>query len=165
MSRTDIFRYVWTSYFSEKSQNLLPSIIKAAIGLKSKIKIYGHDYDTKDGTGVRDYIHIIDLANAHLKALIYLNSNKGINVFNLGTGRGFSVLEVINTFENVTGKHVPRQIIKKREGDVSSCYADPSRANTFLDWQTKLDLKEMCLSAWNFSKQKGLILHEKTFQK
>lgn len=140
--------------FSEKSKNLLPSIIRAALGLSSKIKIYGDNYDTKDGTGVRDYIHIIDLANAHLKALIHLNSNKGINVFNLGTGRGFSVLEVINTFENVTGKHVPRQIIKKRDGDVSSCYADPTRANTFLDWQTKLDLKEMCLSAWNFSNKK-----------
>ncbi len=140
--------------FSEKSQNLLPSIIRAALGLSSKIKIYGDEYETKDGTGVRDYIHIIDLANAHLKALIHLNSNKGINVFNLGTGRGFSVLEVINTFENVTGKHVPRQIIKKRDGDVSSCYADPSKANTFLDWQTKLDLKEMCLSAWNFSNKK-----------
>ena len=148
------FGFIGDDPLSKKSQNLLPSIIRAALGLSSKIKIYGDDYDTKDGTGVRDYIHIIDLANAHLKALIHLNSNKGINVFNLGTGRGFSVLEVINTFEKVTGKHVPKQIIKKREGDVSSCYADPSKANTFLDWETKLDLKEMCLSAWNFSNKK-----------
>ena len=148
------FGFIGDDPFSKKSQNLLPSIIRAALGLSSKIKIYGDDYDTKDGTGVRDYIHIIDLANAHLKALINLNSNKGINVFNLGTGRGFSVLEVINTFEMVTGKHVPKQIIKKRKGDVSSCYADPSKANTFLDWKTKLDLKEMCLSAWNFSNKK-----------
>ena len=148
------FGFIGDDPFSKKSQNLLPSIIRAALGLSSEIKIYGDDYDTKDGTGVRDYIHIIDLANAHLKALIHLNSNKGINVFNLGTGRGFSVLEVINTFEMVTGKHVPKQIIKKRKGDVSSCYADPSKANTFLDWKTKLDLKEMCLSAWNFSNKK-----------
>ena len=148
------FGFIGDDPFSKNSQNLLPSIIRAALGLSRKIKIYGDDYDTKDGTGVRDYIHIIDLANAHLKALIHLNSNKGINVFNLGTGRGFSVLEVINTFEMVTGKHVPKQIIKKRKGDVSSCYADPSKANTFLDWKTKLDLKEMCLSAWNFSNKK-----------
>lgn len=148
------FGFIGDNPFSEKSQNLLPCIIRAALGLSSKIKIYGDDYDTKDGTGVRDYIHIIDLANAHLKALIHLNNNKGINVFNLGTGKGFSVLDVINTFENIIGKNVPKRIIKKREGDVSSCYADPTKANIFLDWQTELDLKEMCLSAWNFSNKK-----------
>ena len=140
--------------FSGKSQNLLPSIIRVALGLSNKIKIYGNDYETKDGTGVRDYLHIIDLANAHLKALIHLNSNKGFNVFNLGTGKGFSVLDVINTFEIVTGKKIPRETTKKREGDVSSCFADPSKANKILDWQTKLDLKDMCLSAWNFSNKK-----------
>ena len=105
---------------------------------------------------MRDYIHILDLANAHLKALIHLKSNKGINVFNLGTGRGFSVLELINTFEGVTGNNIPRRFIKKREGDVSSCYANPSKSKNILDWQTNLDLKEMCLSAWNFSEKKRI---------
>ena len=100
------------------------------------------------------YIHIIDLANAHLKALRHLRSNRGINVFNLGTGKGFSVLELINTFESVIGKDIPRKVVKKREGDVSSCFADPSKSKTILDWQTNLDLNEMCLSAWNFSKKK-----------
>ena len=141
--------------FSGKSKNLLPSIIRTALGLNKEIKIYGNSYDTKDGTGVRDYIHILDLANAHLKALIHIKSNKGINVFNLGAGRGFSVLELINTFEGVTGKDIPRKFIKKREGDVSSCYADPSKSKIILDWQTNLDLKEMCSSAWKFSNKKN----------
>ena len=140
--------------FSEKSKNLLPSIIRTALGLSKEIKIYGNDYDTKDGTGIRDYIHILDLANAHLKALENLNKNKGIHVFNLGTGKGFSVLELVNTFESVTGTHLPKQIIKKREGDVSSCYANPSKSKNILNWQTNLDLKEMCLSAWKFSNKK-----------
>lgn len=141
--------------FSGKSGNLLPSIIRVALGLSEKIKIYGNDYDTKDGTGVRDYIHIVDLANAHLKALIHLNNNQGINIFNLGTGKGYSVMELINTFESVTGKIVPKQIIKRRDGDVSACYADPSKSQTFLDWKTKLDLNQMCMSAWEFSNKKN----------
>ncbi len=148
------FGLIGDNPFSEKSQNLLPSIIRVALGLSKSIKIYGNDYDTEDGTGVRDYLHVNDLANAHLKALIHLKNNKGINVFNLGTGKGVSVMEVIKTFESVTGKNVPREIIKKREGDVSSCYADPSKANNILDWRTKLDLKQMCLSAWKFSNKK-----------
>ncbi len=145
------FGFIGDDPFSFKSQNVLPSIIKVALGLSDNIKIFGDDYDTNDGTGVRDYIHIVDLANAHLKALMHLDSNKGINIFNLGTGKGFSVLELIKTFENVTGRAIPKQIIKRREGDVSSCYADPSKSNIVLNWKTRMDLKEMCLSAWKFS--------------
>ena len=135
-----------------KSQNLMPSIIDVAKGLRKNIEIYGADYNTKDGTGVRDYIHIMDLANAHVKALYHLNKSTGINIFNLGTGKGFSVMELINTFENVNGIHIPKKIIKRRRGDVSSCYADPSKSNNILKWQTKMDLAQMCSSAWEFAR-------------
>jgi len=135
-----------------KSQNLMPSIIDVAKGFRKNIEIYGADYNTKDGTGVRDYIHIMDLANAHVKALNYLNKSTGINIFNLGTGKGFSVMELINTFENVTGIYIPKKIIKRRRGDVSSCYADPSKSNNILKWQTKMDLAQMCSSAWEFAR-------------
>ena len=135
-----------------KSQNLMPSIIDVAKGLRKNIEIYGADYNTKDGTGVRDYIHIMDLADAHVKALNHLNQSAGINIFNLGTGKGFSVMELINTFENVNGIHIPKKIIKRRRGDVSSCYADPSKSNNILKWQTKMDLAQMCSSAWEFAR-------------
>ena len=135
-----------------KSQNLMPSIIDVAKGLRKNIEIYGADYNTKDGTGVRDYIHIMDLANAHVKALNHLNKSTGINIFNLGTGKGFSVMELINTFENVNGIYIPKKIIKRRRGDVSSCYADPSKSNNILKWQTKMDLAQMCSSAWKFAR-------------
>ena len=140
---------------SGKSQNLMPSLIDVAKGLKKNIDIYGNNYETKDGTGVRDYIHIMDLASAHVKALIHLKKTSGINIFNLGTGRGYSVMELIDTFENVTGIKIPKKIIKRREGDVSSCYADPSKSNRVLEWKTKMDLNQMCSSAWKFSKNKN----------
>jgi len=140
---------------SGKSQNLMPSLIDVAKGLKANIEIYGNNYETKDGTGVRDYIHIMDLAYAHVKALKYLKNSSGINIFNLGTGSGYSVLELIDTFENVTGIEIPKKIIKRREGDVSSCYADPSKSKRVLEWQTKMNLYQMCSSAWKFSKNKN----------
>lgn len=136
---------------SGKSNNLMPSIIKVAMGLKNNIDVYGDDYDTKDGTGIRDYIHVMDLAAAHVRSLNYLDKISGIDIFNLGTGNGFSVLELINTFENVTGQSINKKIIKRRPGDVSCCYADPSKANTILEWETKMNLELMCKSAWNFS--------------
>ena len=135
----------------EKSKNLMPSIIKVAKGLKKNVDIYGNDYDTPDGTGVRDYIHVMDLASAHVKSLSYLNKFSGLDIFNLGTGKGFSVMELINTFENVTGQSINKKIIKRREGDVSCCFADPSKVNNILEWETKMNLSEMCKSAWNFS--------------
>ena len=117
------------------------------------IDVYGDDYKTKDGTGIRDYIHVMDLAAAHVKSLSYLDKFSGIDIFNLGTGNGFSVMELINTFENVTGQSINKKIIERREGDVSCCYADPSKANRILGWETKMNLEEMCKSAWNFSKK------------
>ena len=142
----------------EKSKNLMPSIINVAKGLKKIVDVYGDDYDTQDGTGVRDYIHVMDLADAHVKSINYLDKFSGIDIFNLGTGKGFSVMELINTFENVTGQIIKKNIIKRREGDISCCYADPSKANNILEWETKMNLREMCMSAWNFSKNSNKIL-------
>ncbi len=136
-----------------KPQNIMPSIIKVAKGIKDNFQIYGNDYDTLDGTGVRDYIHVMDLAKAHINALNHLISNTGLHVFNLGTGNGFSVMEVINTFEKVTGQKIPKVFIQKRMGDVSTCYADPTKARNILKWNTNLNLEDMCSSAWNFSKK------------
>ena len=136
----------------KKAQNIIPSIIKVTRGLKDNFEIYGNNYDTPDGTGIRDYIYIMDLASAHLCALSHLIKNNGLHIFNLGTGNGYSVMEVINTFEEVTGEIIPKVIIQKRKGDVSSCYADPTKALKILKWRSKMNLEEMCLSSWNFSK-------------
>ena len=135
-----------------KSQNIMPSIIKVIKGLKNNFEIYGDDYDTPDGTGIRDYIHILDLSSAHICALNHLIRKNGLNIFNLGTGNGFSVMEVIKTFEDVTGETIPKVIKQKRKGDVSACYADPTKAKKTLQWSCKSNLKDMCLSSWNFSK-------------
>ncbi|MDC3073425.1 UDP-glucose 4-epimerase GalE [Prochlorococcus sp. AH-716-O13] len=135
-----------------KNQNIIPSIMKVIVGSKDYFEIFGNDYDTKDGTGVRDYIHIMDLADAHISALNHLLTNKGLNIFNLGTGNGFSVMEVINTFEKIINKEIPKVIIQKRKGDVSTCYADPKLAKEILNWKSKFNLMDMCLSSWNFSK-------------
>ena len=130
----------------------MPSIIKVLKGIKPNLEIFGNDYDTKDGTGVRDYIHIMDLAEAHVAALNYLSSSFGLNIFNLGTGKGISVLELINTFEQVTNSKLPKITKERRVGDAAFCYADPTKAKKILKWHTKRDLKDMCLSAYNFSK-------------
>ena len=137
---------------ASKSQNIIPSILNVTNKFKEYFEIYGDDYNTPDGTGVRDYIHIMDLARAHISALNHLLKNKGLNIFNLGTGNGISVMEILNTFEEVTGEKIPKVIIQKRKGDVASCYADPTKAKKILNWNTKMNLKEMCSSAWNFSK-------------
>ena len=137
---------------SGKSENLMPSIIKVCKGIKPKIEIFGDDYETHDGTGVRDYIHIMDLASAHSRALDFLSNTKGLNIFNLGTGKGISVLDLINTFEKVTGRSLPKVFKKRRTGDAAYCYANPEKAQNTLKWNTTMDLDEMCLSAYNFSK-------------
>ena len=137
---------------STKSKNLMPNIIDVVKGIKKEIKIFGNDYDTKDGTCIRDYIHIMDLANAHFKSLQFLEKTKGFNVFNIGTGNGYSVLELINTFEDVTGCEIPKSFVKRRDGDVHSCYADPTKAQDILGWQSKYDLMQMCLSSFEFSR-------------
>ena len=127
--------------------------MEVARGIKPFVPIYGSNYPTKDGTGVRDYIHIMDLAEAHAIALEYLIGSDGFNIFNLGTGKGTTVLELINTFENVTNSKIPIIIKKRRSGDTPSCFADPSKAKNILKWKTKSGLDEMCLSAYNFSKK------------
>ena len=136
---------------SSKKQNIIPSIIEVIKGSKDHFEIFGNDYDTPDGTGIRDYIHVMDLAEAHIYALKNLLKEKGLQIFNLGTGKGYSVMELLNTFEEVTGKKIPTVIKQKRKGDVSSCYADPNKARKILKWSTKIGLKDMCSSAWNFS--------------
>ena len=136
---------------SGKTENLVPSIIKVFKGINQKIEIFGKDYQTIDGTGVRDYIHIMDLAEAHFKALNFLQSSNGLNNFNLGTGKGISVLELINTFEEIIGFSLPKVFKERRFGDAAFCYADPTKAENILKWKTKRNLKEMCKSALKFS--------------
>ena len=137
---------------TSESKNLMPIILQVAKGQRKYVEIYGNDYDTPDGTGVRDYLHIMDLAQAHINALNLIKKSKGLNIFNLGTGRGFSVLELIESFEETTFIQIPKKIVERRLGDVSSCYANPTKANNELNWKTKYNLKDMCLSAWNFAK-------------
>ena len=137
---------------SGKSENLMPAIIKVYKGLKPNIEIFGDDYETYDGTGVRDYIHIMDLAKAHSKAVDLLDHTYGLNIFNLGTGKGISVLELIKTFEKVTGSDLPKVFKERRIGDAASCYANPQKASKMLKWKTTMNLEEMCFSAYKFSK-------------
>lgn len=137
---------------SIKSKNLMPNIIDVVNGITKEIKIFGNDYDTRDGTCIRDYIHIMDLANAHYKSLQFLEKSKGFYIFNIGTGIGYSVLELINTFEDTTGIEVPKCFVNRRDGDVQSCYADPTKARENLGWHSKFDLRQMCLSSFEFSR-------------
>lgn len=130
--------------------NLMPYISQVAVGKLEKLNVFGGDYPTKDGTGVRDYLHIVDLALGHIKALENVYSNTGISAYNLGTGKGYSVLEIVDTFEKVTGRKIPYQIIDRRPGDVANCYADPSKANEELGWIAKKGLTEMCEDTWRW---------------
>lgn len=129
---------------SKNISNVMPHILNVALKEVSYLNIYGNDYDTKDGTGVRDYIHIMDLVEGHIAALSYLDKQNGHIAFNLGTGKGVSVLDLKNTFEYVTNQEIPYRFSKKRKGDVSSSYADSSKANKELQWEAKMSLREMC---------------------
>lgn len=129
--------------------NLMPFISQVASGKREKLSVYGSDYATKDGTGVRDFIHVIDLANGHLKALKHKNKGS-VGVFNLGTGKGYSVLEMVGTFEGVTGQVVDYDIVDRRPGDIGSCYADPALAEKELNWTAKLGLEDMCNDTWRW---------------
>jgi UDP-glucose 4-epimerase len=131
--------------------NLMPVILKVAKGQLNKVNIFGGDYNTHDGTGVRDYIHILDLVNGHIKALNYLK--QGVSIFNLGTGKGFSVLDLINTFEEVNKVSVPYEIVARRTGDVESVFADSSKAEIVLAFKAKYSLKKMCFDAWKFAQK------------
>jgi UDP-glucose 4-epimerase len=130
--------------------NLMPYITQVACGLSPLLNVYGADYDTPDGTGVRDYIHVMDLAAGHLSALEFLQYQSGNHVFNLGTGRGYSVREVMRAFEAASGRAVPYHVAPRRAGDVASSYANPVKAQLALDWRAERSLEDMCKSAWRY---------------
>jgi UDP-glucose 4-epimerase len=133
--------------------NLTPYIAQVAIGKLPLLYIFGNDYPTVDGTGVRDYIHVVDLAQGHLKALEKLSEHPGVVVYNLGTGRGYSVLEVIAAFEKVSGRKIRYKIVGRRPGDIAISYADPSKANRELNWKAERGIEEMCRDLWNWQSQ------------
>ncbi len=133
--------------------NLLPYITQVAVGKLKELSVFGNDYPTPDGTGVRDYIHVCDLATGHLKALEKLEKNPGLEVYNLGTGTGYSVLEMISAFEKVSGKKVSFRITARRPGDVAACYADPGKALRELNWKAEKNLEDMVRDAWNWQTQ------------
>jgi len=130
--------------------NLVPYIAQVACGKLAYLNIFGNDYPTKDGTGVRDYIHVVDLAEGHIKALEKLNSNPGIQAYNLGTGNGYTVLEVVKAYSKACGKKIPYKIVDKRPGDVASCYADTLKANKELGFTAKRTIEDMCADSWNW---------------
>lgn len=130
--------------------NLLPYITQVASGKREYLRVYGNDYPTPDGTGVRDYIHVVDLAQAHLSALELAMKQEGIEYFNIGTGKGYSVLEVVHAFEKATGKPLPYRIVERRPGDIATCYADPTKAEQVLGWKAKYDINRMCEDAYRW---------------
>lgn len=132
--------------------NLMPYITQVALGKLPKLSVFGGDYPTKDGTGVRDYIHVVDLAAGHLKALDRLNSTKGVMVHNLGTGVGYSVLDLVKAFEEANNLTINYKIAPRRPGDVVVCYADPSKAKSELGWEAKKSIVDMCRDSWNWQK-------------
>ncbi len=133
--------------------NLMPYIAQVAVGKRPYLRIFGNDYSTPDGTGVRDYIHVVDLALGHLRALEKLANKPGIVVYNLGTGVGYSVLEVVDAFAEVSGRDIPYQVEARRPGDVASVYADPTRAAVELSWRATRGLADMCADAWRWQSQ------------
>ena len=130
--------------------NLMPMIAQVAVGRRKQVSVFGNDYDTADGTGVRDYIHVEDLAKAHVAALEWANSNTGARAFNLGVGQGVSVMEMIEAFTKASGREIPIVLAPRRDGDIATCYADPSRALAELGWSAKMDLASMCETCWHW---------------
>ncbi|MCH4571023.1 UDP-glucose 4-epimerase GalE [Bacillus sp. ES1-5] len=130
--------------------NLMPYVTQVAVGKLKELNIFGNDYPTKDGTGVRDYIHVVDLAKGHVKALEKVLETKGIEAYNLGTGKGYSVLEMIKAFEEVSGKKIPYKVIGRRPGDIAVCFADVSKAKRELGWEAEYGLEEMCVDSWRW---------------
>ncbi len=133
--------------------NLMPYITQVAIGRREKLSIFGNDYDTPDGTGVRDYIHVVDLAKGHVSAIRYTLENLGCEVFNLGTGVGYSVLDMVKAFEKANGVAVPYQIVDRRPGDLPTCYADPAKSAEKLHWKAEKNLEDMCRDSWRWQSQ------------
>ncbi len=130
--------------------NLMPFIAQVAVGKLPQLGVFGDDYDTPDGTGVRDYIHVVDLAKGHVKAIDYILTDPGLDIINLGTGRGYSVLEMVHAFEKACGHEIPYEIKPRREGDIAECYADPSKAEKVLGWKAERGLDEMCADLWRW---------------
>ncbi len=133
--------------------NLMPFVSQVAVGKLPELSVFGSDYPTPDGTGVRDYIHVVDLAKGHIRALKKLETSPGLLTVNLGTGRGYSVLEMVEAFEKASGKRVPYTIVDRRPGDIAACYADPSLARKELGWSAELGIDEMCRDAWRWQSQ------------
>jgi UDP-glucose 4-epimerase len=133
--------------------NLLPFIAQVAVGKRSHVNVFGDDYATADGTGVRDYIHVVDLALGHIKALEYIKRGSGFVTYNLGTGQGYSVLDMIKAFEKACGERIPFDVVERRPGDIAACYAEPSKALTELGWQALHCLEDMVNSSWHWQRQ------------
>jgi UDP-glucose 4-epimerase len=133
--------------------NLMPYISQVAVGKLDKLSVFGSDYPTADGTGVRDYIHVVDLAVGHLKALEKLETNPGLIIHNLGTGKGSSVLDMVKAFEKASGKKIPYEFTSRRPGDIAECYADPTKAETELNWKAKRNITQMCEDTWRWQSQ------------
>lgn len=133
--------------------NLMPYITQVAIGKREYLNVWGNDYDTPDGTGVRDYIHVVDLALGHIKAVEKAENNEGLFIYNLGTGKGYSVLDVVKAFEKASGVNIPYKIDPRRDGDIATCYSDPSKAEKELGWKAQRDIEEMCEDSWRWQKQ------------
>jgi UDP-glucose 4-epimerase len=133
--------------------NLMPYVAQVAVGRRPFVRVWGNDYPTPDGTGVRDYIHVMDLSVGHIRALEKLATKPGLLTYNLGTGRGYSVMEVIHSFEKACHKEIPFQIMDRRPGDVATSYADPSKANKELNWHAQKTLEDMCIDAWRWQSQ------------
>ena len=132
--------------------NLMPYITQVAIGRREYLSVYGNDYDTHDGTGVRDYIHVVDLAKGHVAAVKFAHSSLGCEVFNLGTGTGYSVLDMVKAFNEANGLDLPYKIVDRRPGDIATCYADPTRSAQVLGWKAEKNLQDMCRDSWNWQK-------------
>ncbi|MFP3153654.1 UDP-glucose 4-epimerase GalE [Lachnospiraceae bacterium ZAX-1] len=130
--------------------NLLPYVAQVAVGKLPHVNVFGNDYNTEDGTGVRDYIHVVDLALGHVKAFKKIEAKSGLSIYNLGTGKGYSVLQVIKAFEKACKKPIPYEIKPRRAGDIATCYADPKKAKEELDWEAKFDIEKMCEDSWHW---------------
>ena len=133
--------------------NLLPYVSQVAVGKLEQLSVFGGDYETKDGTGVRDYIHVVDLAKGHLKALDRLDADPGVVVYNLGTGNGYSVLEIVKAFEKAADKPIPYKVVDRRPGDIAACFADPAKAESELGWTAENGIEEMCADGWKWQSQ------------
>ena len=140
--------------------NLMPYITQVAVGRREQLSVFGNDYDTPDGTGVRDYIHVVDLARGHVAAVKFVTENKGCEVFNLGTGTGYSVLDMVHTFIDVNRVAVPYKIVERRPGDIAVCYADPAKSAEKLGWKAEKTLADMCRDSWNWQSKNPMGFNE-----